>query len=1073
MISSQIKQKNSNPWKALMPYSINDNKIFYGRDNEMSDLLSLIKYNQVVTLYGKSGVGKSSLLYAGVCPRLSLNGLHPYTIRLKDNDRFTEENVPFAEIILSQINDDNNLAYDSKSVFCDFFNLYESYDNYGEKVIPVIILDQFEDLLIENSNKTEVLLKQIIEWTNNKSEISSNCHFVISIREDDLYLLEEVLDKNRFNSLKLNRYRLRSITRSGAEDIIRKPGENLIQDDRVVEKILDSVSGNSNNGYEASELSLMCSQLYSSMVKKNLNHISIDLVNNCASSSIQEYYKNIIDSLKFSKNEIESFENEFVTDTGRRNFISEDRYLKLFGPRICEALLNPESEFRILTKVNGRIEIIHDLLANAVKVFKDEHRSAYLEQMKKNEKIICYLSFLPSVSIILAVINIFLIPLLEFIKDKDIKHIDIFPGILDKGVYITVGSLLLLWFAHWLILKRSKWIKNINFNETYNAASRLFIGIILCNIWWIYNHNSLTEWAYGINILPFFALGLWMRHNLIFLTVAIAYSIFPILGYPIEFDYFSILFVVLFLFYTNIIKVKSKIWILIVSIIIGILLFKDNNLKEYIFIAAIVLTIIAIIVNYRKQIPLCILFNLILLGSILCVFKTNPLLLVKHHRNLQHIIPNYCFTTINSDSIYIHDSWSGKRLNNWPILVEEGCTFGILPVKKTDFDTTRGSMWTFYPLIKNIENKGIELHISETFFKGIEIDNLKKELENKLSLISDNPENNNYTPYYHVIEDILHPIKINVSEMFHGVMSAVSKNIKDSISLSEYPNTQYWEIDSLCKAYLNEFKTKITTVRITEKDIYFYYRITACQIANALIQESISKNDIHNTLNHINFMVYLNLSENNLYSNINVSFKGKINTSLKYNFEINGNIIDNEFNITKIKDIFLFAISAAEFDNLYNSLNELKDINSFTLDKQTVINRNTKINYIKSGENNIFIKNFCYYQGSLLMDIIENMKEENKVYKSYFEEIINDLVTIQKTDSESLLRRLHESKIEELKTEVKNYEEKISNWDKKFQELEDRSNEYLKLIEEYDEIKNQINQLTKKQNKLIQPHLHN
>ena len=1049
-----------------MPYGIDDNKIFYGRDNDISDILSLIKYNQVVTLYGKSGVGKSSLLYAGVCPRLSLNGMHPYTIRLKDSDKFTKENVPFAEIILSLINDDNTLAYDSKSVFCDFFNSYESYDNYGERVTPVIILDQFEDLLIENSNKTELLLQQIIEWTNNKSEISSDCHFVISIREDDLYLLEEVLDKNRFNSLKLNRYRLRSITKAGAEDIIRKPGKNLIQDDHVVEKILKSVSGNIKDGYEASELSLMCSQLYSSMVKRNLNHISIDLVENCASSSIREYYKNIIEGLKFSKAEIESFENEFVTETGRRNFISEDRYKKLFRPHICKALLNSESEYRILTEVNGKIEIIHDLLANAVKVFKDEHRSAYLEQMKKNEKVICYLSFLPSVSIILAVINIFLPSILGFLKDQGIKQFtDIFTGILDKGVFITVGSLLLLWLAHWLILKRSKWIKNINFNETYNAANCLFIGVILWNIWWIYDHNSLTDWAYGIKVLPFIALGLWMRHNLIVLTVAIILSIYPIFGYPIEYNYYSIFYVLLFIFFTHEIKVKSKIkiWILIISIILGVLYFKNNDLKIYIFSAVTVLTIITIIIIYRKQIPRCIIYIMMLLGAIICVCKANPLLLIKHHRNLQHVVPNYCITTINSDSVYIHDSWNGKRLNNWPILVEEGCLFGILPLEINKYDTTKIYKYTLFPFINYIENKGLELHISETFFKGIKVDNLEKELKNKLALLSDDPQKNNYTPYYHVTKDILYPIKMNVAGMFHGIMSAVSNKIKDSISFSEYHNTQYKEIDSLCKIYLNEFRTKIKTERITDKDIYFYHRITACQLLNSLIQESIIKDDIHNVLPYMTYMVYLNLSENGLYSRCNVTLQCNINTKVKYDALIKGNIIDNEFNYSKINDLLKFIITLAELANHNYILKDLSKIDvSFNLNKQTIINRKKELDDIRSGKNNAFIKDFCSYQGDLLIDIIKSMKVDNKLYKSYFEEIINHLVTIQNLDPESLLRKLKELKIEELNIEVKNYEEKISNLDEKFGELYEDMNKTISLIEEFEEILNQMHQLTDK-----------
>ena len=84
------------------------------------------------------------------------------------------------------------------------------------------------------------------------------------------------------------------------------------------------------------------------------------------------------------------------------------------------------------------------------------------------------------------------------------------------------------------------------------------------------------------------------------------------------------------------------------------------------------------------------------------------------------------------------------------------------------------------------------------------------------------------------------------------------------------------------------------------------------------------------------------------------------------------------------------------------------------------------------------------------------MKVENKVYKSYFEEIINHLVTIHNLDPESLLRKLKELKIEELNIEVKNYEEKIGIFDKGFKELVESSEETIKIIDEFYESKDEL-----------------
>ena len=122
MTLNRVNQMNDNPWKALMPYELEDKNIFFGRDKEIAELTSLIEYNQVVTLYGKSGVGKSSLLNAGVSPRLTMDGLKPFTIRLKSETDFESTDVSFAEMILSHLSKKKkNIDYTSKDVFCRFF----------------------------------------------------------------------------------------------------------------------------------------------------------------------------------------------------------------------------------------------------------------------------------------------------------------------------------------------------------------------------------------------------------------------------------------------------------------------------------------------------------------------------------------------------------------------------------------------------------------------------------------------------------------------------------------------------------------------------------------------------------------------------------------------------------------------------------------------------------------------------------------------------------------------------------------------------------------------------------------
>src|SRR5688572_11238819 len=57
--------------------------LFFGRDKEINQLLNLILAENAVLLFAQSGVGKSSLLNAGIIPRLRLKNFFPIHIRFQ------------------------------------------------------------------------------------------------------------------------------------------------------------------------------------------------------------------------------------------------------------------------------------------------------------------------------------------------------------------------------------------------------------------------------------------------------------------------------------------------------------------------------------------------------------------------------------------------------------------------------------------------------------------------------------------------------------------------------------------------------------------------------------------------------------------------------------------------------------------------------------------------------------------------------------------------------------------------------------------------------------------------------
>jgi WD40 repeat protein len=61
---------NHNPYPGLRPFQAKDHRLFFGRETQVDELLDLLQENHFVAVVGVSGSGKSSLVRAGLVPRL-------------------------------------------------------------------------------------------------------------------------------------------------------------------------------------------------------------------------------------------------------------------------------------------------------------------------------------------------------------------------------------------------------------------------------------------------------------------------------------------------------------------------------------------------------------------------------------------------------------------------------------------------------------------------------------------------------------------------------------------------------------------------------------------------------------------------------------------------------------------------------------------------------------------------------------------------------------------------------------------------------------------------------------------
>jgi ABC-type cobalamin/Fe3+-siderophores transport system ATPase subunit len=75
----------ANPWPGLATFTEEQSAYFFGRDAEARELTRRLERKTLTILFGQSGLGKSSLLQAGVFPRLRAEGYCPVYLRLDHN----------------------------------------------------------------------------------------------------------------------------------------------------------------------------------------------------------------------------------------------------------------------------------------------------------------------------------------------------------------------------------------------------------------------------------------------------------------------------------------------------------------------------------------------------------------------------------------------------------------------------------------------------------------------------------------------------------------------------------------------------------------------------------------------------------------------------------------------------------------------------------------------------------------------------------------------------------------------------------------------------------------------------
>ena len=368
----------------------------------------------VTVLYGRSGLGKTSLLRAGLFPLLREQHFLPVYMRFEVKPGA----APLSRQLHQSVHDaiqaelpDAVLPSEEESLW-EYLHRkdFELRGAHGDRLTPVIVLDQFEELftlgerapdlieafrndfgdLAENRIPAELSARiEADDAVGRRFDLRSrNYKLLVSLREDFLPHLEEWC--RLIPALGRSRMRLLPLKWDEAFDAVHEPAKDLMTA-ALAKRVVDIVAGEvldesaatdldrHGNGLRAlyldpALLSLFCRELNEKRKSLGQHRFEEQLVEGAKIGILSNYYSSCVRDLPHVAKFIE---DQLITDNGRfRNqFAREDAVPTILTDEELSQLIG--SRLLRIVEYHGaqRIELTHDVLTKVVREHRDQRRA--------------------------------------------------------------------------------------------------------------------------------------------------------------------------------------------------------------------------------------------------------------------------------------------------------------------------------------------------------------------------------------------------------------------------------------------------------------------------------------------------------------------------------------------------------------------------------------------------------------------------------------------------------------------------------------------------------------------------
>ena len=406
-----------NPWPGLDSFEETARDFFHGREAEGDELVRRVVEAPVTVLFGKSGLGKTSLLKAGLFPRLRQRHFLPIYVRLAVS--------PAAPAFIEQVQDAlrDTLAREradapemerGESLWAYLHRAdLELWDAQNYEQRPVFVFDQFEEVFTLGDSVGAVVQQFRVDFgdlAENRIPLSlANSldaddgaarrlnlrsmpyKVLLSLREDFLPDLEGW--RRAVPSLGRVRFRLLAMRRDQAMAAVYGTAPHLLDEAlaaRIVRFVaaeqsttgegaggtstIEGAEGTGTGGIEPALLSLFCHGLNERRKRERKSRFDDDLLDQSQQGIISDYYRSCIEGMPDTVSQF--IESELITEKGFRNsYAREDAVPAHLTQEQLDHLVRRRL-LRLEERYSAqRIELTHDLLTRAVREHRDARRA--------------------------------------------------------------------------------------------------------------------------------------------------------------------------------------------------------------------------------------------------------------------------------------------------------------------------------------------------------------------------------------------------------------------------------------------------------------------------------------------------------------------------------------------------------------------------------------------------------------------------------------------------------------------------------------------------------------------------